>query len=309
MKNISKLESKLRDLINSPRKQYSLIQDLNLWNQLCSSLDVIGDTELAIDSYFQKESPKDTGSKYLLIYGVLQSMFLQQDAIKHMAEALGLKFEKNSLLTKIREIRNKSIGHPTKKVNGEDISSHFIARYSINKNGFMLMSVIGNDPQFLNVDISKLIDEQRTIHAEILEKIIKKLIEEDNMHKENFKDEKLINIFPQTLSYHFSKIFEGIHSPSKRIISKINLGTVNNVFSNFKKSLEKRDILSAYDAISYEIKELEYPLGELNSFFDQPNDSYLNDKSAYIFTHFLRDKFNLLQEFAKELDEDYSKIK
>lgn len=306
MKKIYELESKIRDLINSPRKQYSLLQDLALWNQLCSSLDVIGDTELAIESYFKDAFPKNSGSKYLLIYGILQCLFLQQDAVKHMAEVLGLQFEKDSLLTRIREIRNKSIGHPTKKENGKDISSHFIVRYSINKNGFTLMSVAGNNSQFLDVDISGLISTQKEIHINALEEIIKKLVKEERMHKERFKDEKLIKIFPQTLDYHFQKVSEGIHSHSKRVISKINLGTINSVFVNFKESLNKRGIVPSYDAIAYEIKETEYPLTELNNFFETPENCYLNDKSAYIFNHFLRDKFNLLKELAKELDEKYS---
>ena len=131
MKKISELESQIRDLINNPRKQYQLLQNSTSWNQLCSSLDVIGDTELAIDSYIDKQYPNDDGSKYLLVYGILQCLFLQQYAVKHMAEALGIEYVSDSLLKYIKDIRNKSVGHPTNKRNGKDQTSHFISRISL----------------------------------------------------------------------------------------------------------------------------------------------------------------------------------
>lgn len=49
--SISDLESRIRDLINEPRTQYALLKKKDLWEQLCSSLDVMGDTELAIAAF------------------------------------------------------------------------------------------------------------------------------------------------------------------------------------------------------------------------------------------------------------------
>jgi len=58
MENIANLESEIRDLINQPRKKHFLLMDSAQWYQLCSSMDVIGDTELAIDAYLPKFCPK-----------------------------------------------------------------------------------------------------------------------------------------------------------------------------------------------------------------------------------------------------------
>jgi len=60
----------LRLFINKPRIQYRLLKKRPLWFQLCSSLDTIEDTELAIDSYLSSEFEKD-GELYLAIYGLL----------------------------------------------------------------------------------------------------------------------------------------------------------------------------------------------------------------------------------------------
>ena len=45
--SISALEQQVRDFINRARKQHTLLKDSRAWNQLCSSLDIVGDTELA----------------------------------------------------------------------------------------------------------------------------------------------------------------------------------------------------------------------------------------------------------------------
>ena len=45
---VQKLEETVRDHINTHRYQSVLIEDSESWDQICSSLDVIGDTILAI---------------------------------------------------------------------------------------------------------------------------------------------------------------------------------------------------------------------------------------------------------------------
>jgi hypothetical protein len=79
--SISDLEHKIRNYINRPRKQSKLLKDSTAWNMLCSCLDVIGDTELAIQAYKDFKNLKKDGFKYLTVYGILQTLFLQQDAI------------------------------------------------------------------------------------------------------------------------------------------------------------------------------------------------------------------------------------
>ncbi|MFC1781911.1 hypothetical protein ACFLZ8_06595 [Planctomycetota bacterium] len=86
-----KYTQQVRDLINNPRKQFNLLKNPKLWNQLCSSLDVIEDTDLAIKAYQESKSSQNDGQKYLQLYGVLQALFLQQDAVDHLCESLSLE--------------------------------------------------------------------------------------------------------------------------------------------------------------------------------------------------------------------------
>lgn len=64
-----KYTQEIRKFINKPRKQYILLKNHKFWNQLCSSLDVIEDSDLAIDAYLNMEFSKDDGEKYLRLYG------------------------------------------------------------------------------------------------------------------------------------------------------------------------------------------------------------------------------------------------
>ena len=108
---LDKLEDilkQIRHFINGPRKQYNLIKNLPYWFQLCASLDAIEDTKLAIDSFVAIKSEKDVGRLYLLVYGALQALFLQQDAINNLCEALEIPvdFGKYPKLQDIKNLRN-----------------------------------------------------------------------------------------------------------------------------------------------------------------------------------------------------------
>ena len=69
-------DKRIRDLVNHPWKLQSLLEDKAKWNKLCASMDVIGDTQIAINSYFSLPSFKAENGGYLFLYGLLQAFFL-----------------------------------------------------------------------------------------------------------------------------------------------------------------------------------------------------------------------------------------
>jgi len=122
--------SELRDVINYSITIRDYVMSKN-WEKICSCMDTLGDTDLAINTYFDISDNlikdlsnhfKDDnysfeyGIKYLLLYGVLQSMFIQQDAFLDIyyeiitPEEKFSKFKKNffdkyPILKEIRDIR------------------------------------------------------------------------------------------------------------------------------------------------------------------------------------------------------------
>lgn len=112
---INRLTESVRAHINTHRYQSALLDDSSKWNQVCSSLDVIGDSLEAIQSYEQEDYPNAIGLKYLFTYGLLQALFLMQDALRHLSETFDIPFQLTDTLREIRNFRNASIGHPTKQ--------------------------------------------------------------------------------------------------------------------------------------------------------------------------------------------------
>lgn len=303
-KKIPELESRIRDYINKARIQHSLMQDTKNWNQVCSSLDVIGDTYIAIRSFLSSEFPKDTGLQYIFIYGLLQALFLQQDSIKHMSESLRIDYSQNDELEKIRNIRNDSIGHPTNRRGGK--SHHFISRSSIHKRGFTLMSAYPySGYQFVDINILGIIENQLNVVESSLQSIVTLLEEKEMKHRESFSSEKLVNLFPQTVSYYFEKIFEGIHTPSSREFGAMHLKLVHDLYKQLIERLKERGEYPANDVLVYEIDEIQYPIEKLEAFFENRSDNTLAQKDAYIFASFLSSKHSYFIDILKEIDEQY----
>src|SRR5690606_16854809 len=189
---------RIRDLVNHPWKLQSLFDNKTKWNKLCASMDVIGDTQIAINSYFSLPSFKAENGGYLFLYGLLQALFLQQDALNHLSEALfdkpiNWKSEYPDIYL-VRELRNYSIGHPTKR--GKDESFHFIARYSVSKGHFRLMSHYSktNKSEFRDIDINAIRAKQENSVVKILDTVIELMEKEYSDHKQKFENSKLSDL-------------------------------------------------------------------------------------------------------------------
>lgn len=146
MKTLRDLEKEIRGYINQPRKQHQLLGSPASWNMLCSCLDVVGDTQLALKAYHEADESSHAGEKYLMVFGVLQILFVQQDAVDHLCEALDIEYEAAPSLDIIREVRNDSVGHPTKCGRGKGKSYNFISRHTLTREGFELMKTFLTTP-------------------------------------------------------------------------------------------------------------------------------------------------------------------
>ena len=100
------------------------------------------------------------------MYGVLQSLFVQQDAATVLASCLQLSFELPNELKAIREIRNWAIGHPSGRSDG---SSASISRFTLAHDGFdMRVDLKGQESEFRPVELRPLCEQQTVILGELL---------------------------------------------------------------------------------------------------------------------------------------------
>ena len=191
MTNILQLVEEIRKLIYRPYEQDTLLQDDARWNMLCSCLDVIEDTDCCLEAFLRTDIDRfdcdqhlEDGNKYMYVYGTLQALYLQQDAFTHLTESLPStkSFKMPCSLDKIREIRNASIGHPTKQDRPAKVPVrfNFISRVSIGNQGFKLGTTYEDDRSdcFKDVNIPELIATQRRIFIGVLKNIIETLEKE-----------------------------------------------------------------------------------------------------------------------------------
>jgi len=308
------LIGRIRDYVNEPRKQHQLLQDRSQWNQLCTAMDVIEDTELAVSAYVDDSLGTDHGARYLATYGLLQAIFQQQDAINHLAEALGIpdQSQKHPALKIIRELRNDSVGHPTKRAGGKGRgpSFHAISRISLNHARFQMLSYDGNRHWMRDVNLPDVIAIQRRCATGILTFVADSLQEEQTVHKDAFKSEKLAAIFPSTLSYYFEKIYAGANNPSEESLASGCLDIVSKVLDDTREALARRDISAqSHDAIGLVYERIEHALSRLHEYFENAKvglSGAVDATDAYIYTSFLQDQVEELRSMVTEIDEDYA---
>jgi len=201
----------IRDLINEPWRHRTFMKNNSNYYKLCSALDVLRDSQHSINSYMQlKDFKGPFEGAYLYAYGILQSLYVQSDAILSLEESIQFPKTINKKnyfkeqypdLMRVRELRNKSIGHPTSRWNN---SFHFINQSTLTKKGFGLLNFYSDkkehDHEYL--DIVKAISAQEKNIINFFDKIIDQLNKEYQLHKEKYSKEKLTSLFPYEELYN-----------------------------------------------------------------------------------------------------------
>jgi hypothetical protein len=211
----------------------------------------------------------------------------------------------------IRETRNLSTGHPTQVKRKKETHHGFIVRAGMSKAGFdLLTDASDGSSSYTRVSVPALINDQRSYVGDILAAVVTKLEEEEEAHKRGFCMEKLAAIFSGTLSYHISKIYEGITRPEEANFTKLQLEYIAETVRTYEGALAKREIeRDTYDSIKYLLDELDFALATLREFFGalaEGNEPTVSPKLADIVTFFVAAKVKELQATAQDLDDYYA---
>jgi len=305
--DISEVEQNIRELIKSGRLQAEILADDISWNMLCSSLDLVADTDLALDSYIGMAQVKAPGECYLLVYGVLQALMLQQDAAKHIARALGIKIKLPKQLNDIRIVRNSAAGHPGFQMENKQARSCFISRSSLTATEFDLITVYsgGRNYQNVRVNIPAILKTQEKYLESTLKLVLDELIVREKEHYKMHQGTKLASHFSGSTSFYFQKIFEAILSESKYELGEYHLELVKNSLAAFKQQMEDRKEWGVNQEVDYQYNHAEYSSSELASFFQSRSKSRLNEKDACVFASFLKDCVSALKTLVSDIDAEY----
>ncbi len=125
---LSRLVREIRDWVNEPENRARLKKVPRGFDQICSAMDAIEDCDHALSFHttgldrIATTLNDRTGLLYLSHYGFLQALFLQQDAVDHLAGQLGagkLDLAGYPQLREVRDVRN-SVAHMTQKGHKEE---------------------------------------------------------------------------------------------------------------------------------------------------------------------------------------------
>lgn len=206
-------ETAFRDLVTfsnwgsnqSVKKTLRLNKDQD-WSFICTALDVIGDTTLAIKNFFEyglkgATDGNDAGEKYLRLYGVLNSTYLQQEAIYSLCKFNNLadpqKVMEEIRKLKIFEIRNKIGAHSSAYIAKKDgpsplekIESYIPIRHSLSDYTFEYLNNESLDTETVN--LVECLEEHLILIINLLDKTYEKSIM--TLYKGNQKKrEKLLD--------------------------------------------------------------------------------------------------------------------
>lgn len=301
----------VRDHVNLSWKHYQLCQDKASFSQLCSAMDILQDSADAIHAFGSAELPDTKPVLYLTTYGVLQALFLQQDAVRHLAEALAHPVDLKNwpVLQHVRDIRNFAVGHPTKKDRPKPASFHHITQMTLSREGFDLLSFYDNgESKHQRVDLPHLIAEQQKVVCAILLDLVKQLQLDEIRHQESFRMEKLEELLPQTIHYWAIKVLEAVDVHGEPRLGLTGLEIVSSAAVEFRNAVERRD-MSYYESLEHQYLLIQHALSELRAFFEEvanQQDPSLSRLTAEILAMFLHTQIEQLVECAWEIDDDYS---
>lgn len=271
--------NRIRDLINMPRRQHTLMQDISMWYMLCESMDTIEDTEQVLEDFLKEDvDDSDTGIRISSAFGILDSLVAQQIAVEELYEALTIPYSKDSSLEKMRQTCIEAM---------EGVTD------------------IGKAKPINSVDIPELIAVQRSILRKFLNNVIKTLTKEELYHRKKFEGKRLSSAFG-FITYPFEKIFDAIFSKNSSHVLLVD-AYVDQILSSvdeFKTGLEERG--EPDDNISDIYENLDYSLQHIKAYFHNEKETHLQKKDVYIFAYFARRQARELEYIAREKDNEYN---
>ncbi|KKP37306.1 hypothetical protein A2483_00030 [Candidatus Peregrinibacteria bacterium RIFOXYC2_FULL_33_13] len=183
MKTILKLACEIREHVNDPGnnvfKEKYFNNKTSEWNLLCCSMDTFQDTALALRYYETINLHwKKVGKNILIFYGILQAIFLQQDAVKNLHKIFlneKLEIHKMPNLNKIRNFRNKFTGHPLECKQDKTIYRSIIAPMTLSNHKNIILGSWDDTNKkagYETIDFKEIYKEYKQETKSILKKII-----------------------------------------------------------------------------------------------------------------------------------------
>lgn len=308
MKNtIIKLCDNLNEAIHNPlfHNFYNIPNELK-YNQTFTAIDLIEDSHIAIKEFKNLKTIGVNGRSTLLIYGLLQSFFLQQDGLYHLYKCVVNDrisqtdfFDLFSFNIKIREVRNDIAGHPT---NRNKTEFYFIAKGVTTKYRF---TYAGYTPNFrkVEVDLKLFISEQIEFSKKVLQFVIDDITSKIEMKKNEHKKTQLNEMMIGT-NRNIQLIHRGIRDYQRSFQGEIGILGIKNSLKEIKNELNLRYNDNLPIGVLEVFRITDYIMKRFSEW--QYENSFLGNDDAEIFLYSLENQMTELEEMLNEIDEEFN---
>jgi hypothetical protein len=316
LEGLIKAVREIRDYVNEARIKSELMADRARYISACSSMDILADTSEALQTYLAEPNGASRGHGYLFAFGVLQALYVQQDAafwllqgIRHPPDvatfsSAGAWIRKKTGLNDIRDLRNWSIGHPSRSDKGPFKGASFIVQHSVDVRGFQLFgySDSGSADQRRHIDLRTLIGQQTSELTTLLTTALQDAHETERTHRKKFMDERLQSLF-DNLHYPLEKLSEATRAkPEERGLGMYGIESVERAVVDFRERLRARnEPINA--GLGLICDRLAVAMASLRTFF-QGGEGVTPDM-ADVLAEFVADRVDELGRWAAEIDQEY----
>ena len=112
VEEIEKLDNRINEIICSSKYEKWSKNNWDDFQIIITALDTIEDCTKAIIGYIDMSDEKYNKFSRLSLYGILQAIYMQQDAINFLNRLLRIKTKRDESYEETRKIRNHISGHP-----------------------------------------------------------------------------------------------------------------------------------------------------------------------------------------------------
>jgi hypothetical protein len=167
---------------NAGPDHFFKIENAEAYAAYYTAMYLIQDTGESVELHMKRGFSSDPWFAYIEFWGVMQAIFIQQDAIREIYEAVlrsKLQITKQSEWSKIRDVRNLCAGHPAKRTIGVPATQRtFMGRHfgSYNRITYELWDARAPDrPSHPTFDLCKMIKAYDAEGATILSEVLSAL--------------------------------------------------------------------------------------------------------------------------------------
>lgn len=294
------LIQKIRQHISRTEKQAHLLKNRQKWLKLFSALDALEDASWAIEYYCDAAYPNEMRGKYLHTYGLLQALFVQEDAVISISNALfGTRIDLKSQYPRaydVREIRNDVIGHPTSR-DGDKYFIH-LSQSSMTKSYFQYLKygTEGKSCDIIDINVMEAIEDVAKCINDILTLAINDLDKEFKEYIEMHRERKMKDIF-NMLGYAAEKVL------TDRDFKDAGYDITKKMVARCEDELKARyGALDAMDSFKYLLEEIHDLYSLIDDGISQTPLHLHAQLEKYLLQH-LFDKLRTLKEYCQEVDE------